>query len=134
MELRDFLVKLGISCVATALVLTLFHLILPQLAAFESFSWMCLTAFMVYSVVLFFFAQRAAYSTNKNIFTSIMVLSTMTKILFSVILILIYTKLAQPTGSWFLIPFFANYVIFTILEVWFMSKLGRIKPGEKKTK
>ncbi len=131
MSIRQFLIELGIVCVGTAILLSTFHFFSPQLAQYESFSWICLTLFMCYSLGLFTLANIVVKSENKGLFTGVMMLSSLTKLLLSIIVILIYTKGNQPESSWFLIPFFTNYLIFTVLEVYFMSKVGHTKSPKK---
>lgn len=128
MTFPQFLVQLGIVCISTTIILSIFHFAFPPLLPYENFSWICLAAFMIYSVSLFILAKSTSASENKNLFTGVMMLSSLSKILFSIILVLVYSKMTQPQSSWFLLPFFTNYLIFTILEVNFMSKVGRVSP------
>lgn len=76
---------------------------------------------------MFLLAIKAAVSKDKNAFTSLIIGFTFAKLLLTVALVLVYKKIANPEGALFLVPFFLIYIVFTIFETVFMTKLGKIK-------
>jgi hypothetical protein len=89
--------------------------------------WLAQGLFVLISIGLFFLGDRSSKSENKNLFSQLVMVSTFIKMLFSILLIIIYVKKIHPEGKWFLIPFFGAYLVYTIFETYFMSQLGRQK-------
>lgn len=124
---RSFLLQLTLLTAASAAGLWLM-LGMPQLAGFEWFGWGCLIFFVLLTIAMFYAGHSAARSSNKNDFTNAAIGFSGGKIFLSAIIILMYVELAAPTSKFFILPFFALYIIYTVFEVYFMSKLGRMKP------
>jgi hypothetical protein len=98
---------------------------IPMMNPFLSFSWGCLFFFSVMTIILFAASKRAARSSNKNDFTTVLMGLTFLKMLLSAAVILIYNSIFQPDSIFFLIPFFALYVLFTSFEVVFLMQIGK---------
>ncbi len=88
--------------------------------------------FIFFTIGVYFLAEKAAQSPNLNTFSSVVLGVIFIKMVFILFIIMIYKKQVNPDEAWFLIPFFLIYLAFTIFEVYFMSKLGRIKPEKSK--
>lgn len=101
---------------------------LPELHPYRAFSWGCLVLFALLAIAMYFAGFQAARSSNKNDFTNVAMGFSGGKIFLSAILILIYKELAQPETRFFILPFFGCYLAYTIFEVYFMMRLGRMKP------
>lgn len=101
---------------------------MPQLAGFEWFGWGCLSFFALLTIAMFYTGYNAAHSSNKNDFTNVAMGFSGGKIFLSAMIILIYVELAAPASKFFILPFFALYLVYTVFEVYFMMKLGRMKP------
>ena len=87
---------------------------------------------MLLTVAMFFAGGITAKSSNKNLFTTIVLGFTFSKIFLSLIVVLGYYQLAQPTSKLFLLPFFIVYLIFTIFETYLMMQIGQnTKPAVK---
>jgi hypothetical protein len=50
------------------------------------------------------------------------------KMVFSIVLLLVYKEVKQPLDGKFILPFLTIYLIFTIFETWFMVRLADEKP------
>lgn len=61
-------------------------------------------------------------STNRNLYLGLIVMNVLFKMIFSVIIVYIYHKKFQPQESYYLMPFIASYLLFTIFETHFMMK------------
>lgn len=101
---------------------------IPALQEHQGFSWASLIFFLLFTFGVYFLADKAAQSPSLNIFSSVILGVIFIKMFFIIFIVLIYKKIMDPSSPWFLIPFFIIYLAFTIFEVYFMSKLGRLKP------
>lgn len=126
MTKRSFFNQLGGLSVGIALLLIILSFI-PQIQADISVSWASWLFFVVFTIVVFYVAQKAALSSNPHTFTTVIMGVVIGKMFFSILIILIYIKLMIPETRYFLLPFFAIYFSFTIFELYFMTKLGKMK-------
>ncbi len=127
MSRSAFFLQLSVLTLLAALALTLIQRY-PDFAAHKLFSWCCLGLYVLLSVLMFYAAHAAARSENKNDFTTVAMGFSGGKIFLSAILILIYAELTAPSSKLFVLPFFGIYLLYTIFEVYFMMRLGRMKP------
>jgi len=98
---------------------------ITAIAPYSNFSWLCLGSFIGLSLLMYAAGYFTVHNDNKHIFTSIILGSTLGKMMLSIILVALYYKFAMPTSKVFVIPFFIVYLIFTSFETWFMMKLGK---------
>ena len=126
MNQRSFFFQLGSLSVGVAAILFLLHLI-PLFQTDQTLSWASWLFFILFTIIVYFVAFRAALSENLHTFSSVIVGVVIGKMILSVLVVLVYVKLSQPESRFFLIPFFVVYFAFTIFEVYFMSKLGKMK-------
>ena len=126
MTKRSFFNQLGGLSVRIALLLIILNFI-PQIQADIAVSWLSWLFFIVFTIAVFFVAQKAALSANPHTFTTVIMGVVIGKMFFSVLIILLYIKLMNPETRYFLLPFFAIYFSFTIFELYFMTKLGKMK-------
>ena len=131
MSRQSFLKQLGIGSAVLAILLLLLHQ-LPAFQSFQMLSWISISFFVLLSILMYELGYRASFSSNKFAFTNIVIVFMVGKMLFSVVLIVVFSKLARPESRWFLVPFFAIYLFYTIYETYFMMKLGKMKPDQQK--
>ncbi len=116
---------------ATALLL----LVLGQFSIFRPylpFSFACLSLFLILTLAMYIVGEKTARSSNKSLFTSMVLVFTFGKILLSFAIVLLYYYLAAPASKVFLLPFFIVYLIFTIFETYLMMQIGKYeKPSAK---
>ena len=110
---------------ALAIVLLSF---IPFFQGHLAFSWSSWGFFTLFTIGVYFLANQAAQSPNLNTYSSVILGVIFIKMVFIIFIVLIYKKLMDPGSPWFLVPFFIIYLSFTIFEIYFMSKLGRLKP------
>lgn len=127
MNKRSFFNQLGGLSVGIAVLLFSLNFI-PQFKADIVVSWISWVFFILFTIAVFYKAQDAALSTNPHTFTSVIMGVVIGKMFFSVLIVLLYIKLMNPESRHFLLPFFAIYFSFTIFELHFMTKLGKMKP------
>ena len=120
-----FFKQLGIVTILAAVALfflnqsTLFH-------NYQLLAWLSLAFFIALSLLMYIAGYKAAQSANKNDFTNVVLGSVMGKMLLSVLIIVVFNKWTEPADKFFLVPFFLNYLIFTIFETYVMMRLGRM--------
>jgi hypothetical protein len=85
----------------------------------------CLFSFL--SIILYIFLGRSVAHPNKQLFLSITLANMITKMLFSILLLVIYKLVTKPADGKFIIPFICIYLFFTIFETWFMIKMANEK-------
>lgn len=124
MTSKGFFLQLAILSTVSAAGIMLINR-LPLVQPHSLLSWMSLLFFIALSAFIFFSAKRSAANANKNAFTNTVLGFTMTKMLICATIVVAYHKIAQPASKWFLLPFFATYLIFTAFETYWMMKLAR---------
>jgi len=125
MSRRSFYLQLILISLGTGIGIFLLNQF-RELSEHQTLSWISLGFFILLSIVMYNMGIAAAKSDNKNQFTNVVMGITFFKMMLSLLLILAYNKLVEPDTKLFILPFFGIYLIYTIFEVWFMTKLGRI--------
>lgn len=116
---------LGLSLVV-AIIIVLLH----QLALFQPYillSWISLILFICWNMLLFFIGKRSLSNKDRNAFSRLILAATTGKMFLAVAVVAVYHEVIQPESKFFLMPFFVVYLFYTIFEVYFMSRLGRVK-------
>ncbi len=98
----------------------------PQFSEDAALTWISIGFFTILCALMYHQGYRAAHSDNKNDFSNVFLGFVVGKLFFCAILILGYYFIVQPTARLFVIPFFGVYLVYTIFEVYFMSRLGRM--------
>lgn len=101
------------------------HLTFHPIRQHWPLSVLTLTAFVLLCLGLFWAGSKTVNSTNKGAFNGLITGSVFGKMILAVGLLYIYQQIWQPTNEWFVAIFLFSYLIYTIFEVWFMTKLAR---------
>lgn len=117
-----YLFFISLSCAALFLLL---HLVFPPIQQHWPLSCLTLTAFIMLSLGLYWAGKATATSSNKGAFNGLITSSVFGKMILAVGLLYLYQRIWQPDNEWFVAIFLFSYVVFTIFEVWFMTKLAR---------
>lgn len=112
---KKFYVQLGIISVLSAAFLLSMHQV-PQIQHDMAPSWIAFVGFIVLAIVVLYAGRHIAKLPNPNTFTMFSLAFVMLKLFFAAGIILVYTQLREPHSSWFVAPFFAIYIIFTVFE------------------
>ncbi len=126
MQAKQFFTQLGILSLGIALLLLLQNWI-PALYEHRFLSWGFVLFFILFTSGTYFVADRAAQSSNLNDFSSVILGSIFGKMIFTVMIVVLYAEGKEFDSLLFLIPFFGIYIVFTIFEVYFMTKVGKTK-------
>ncbi len=124
MRPQQFWLQLAIISASTAILLFFLNRI-ESLQPYSAFSWICLAAFILLTILMYKAGQSALKSQNKNDFTNTTLGFMMGKMLLAGIIIISYNKLMEPQSKIFILPFFIVYVIYTVFETYFMMRLAK---------
>jgi hypothetical protein len=125
MRLSTFLAYLAlVTAIAAAGVGALMWL-LPTTRTHLYFAMGVMVAFIALCIGLFLTGKRAAVSTSKHLFTQLVIGSVFGKMLGSLAFLLIYREEAKPENAWYVGIFLLIYALYTVFEVWFMTRLAK---------
>ena len=129
MDLRSFFTRLSIlSFAATLIVLVMTRF--EGLGTYLGFSLFCLAFFLLLSIAMFVMGKRTVASDNPHLFSYVVIFSIIVKIIGAVLLILIFMKLYSPPNRLFVIPFIFLYLLYSIFETNFMTRIGKANQKE----
>lgn len=123
MTRATFLRQLGLTTALAVLVGAACHWLLPIDYAWP-FSLLTLVAFLLFTLVLYYFADRTAAATNKLLFGNVFLGGTLVKMMLCGVLVVGYALLGQPLNKLFVVPFFLLYFVYTAFEVVFLLRLA----------
>ncbi len=123
MESSDFYKYLGgVIAVAIAGLLLLSKVL--SMHDHKLLGWLGLVFFIVLSIVIFMMGKAKAGSKDSNAFTRLIMYNLMIKMFSSVCIVFIYYVVTKPMEKLFIIPFVFIYFLFTIFEVFFLTRLS----------
>lgn len=126
MNWKLFFIQLAKVTLLTILILFGLSFV-PAINAYSDFSIYSIIYFVLFSIVLFFLGKVTVSAKNVHLFTGLIMAMMFFKIIFSVAFIYLYTKMTSPQTSFYIFPFLIVYLIYTIFEVYYMSKVGQQK-------
>lgn len=119
---------LGVTAGAAGL-LGLLYGFAPQARVHGGFMVAAVALFVLVCVGLFFAGKSAANSSSKLAFNNLVSASVFGKMVLALAVLFVYQQTAKPSNQWFVGIFLLVYVVYTIFEIWFMTKLARHKPS-----
>ena len=125
MENNTFWKGLGLATLAAAVLMAVLTGFLEPLRRYAVFSAVSIGLFVLLSLLLFFSAKSAAKSSSKLAFNNLILASVFGKLVFTLLVLFIYKKMAAPTDGLFAVLFMLVYAIFTGFEVRFMTRLAK---------
>ncbi len=87
--------------------------------------------FALFVWIAFFLGKKSLVSNNKNSFTSLVMVLIFAKLVFSLIIIVAYDKIAMPQNSYHVIHFLIFYLLYSFFEFRVLYQLSN-QDGEKK--
>lgn len=121
-----FFSRLSAITAGTAAILGLLYWMIPQIHVHGAFALATLLLFVFVCTGLYFAGQNAARSASKLAFNNLVSASVFGKMLLALGVLFLYQKTAQPANEWFVGIFLLVYVVYTVFEVWFMTKLAKM--------
>ncbi len=126
MPSKIFIIKLLVY--ATIALVVHFSLIyLLELNQYSTFSLISIVFFIVLSIMFYIWGDIASRSRNIYLFSNIIIITLITKMILSAVLVMGYYYKEQPPTNFFILPFFAHYTIFTLFILDFMTKQAKHK-------
>jgi len=125
MHTKIFFKYLGIVTLGLSLGLFALHSLAVPAQSHASFALVSVGLFAAVCVGLYYAGLSALRSSSKFAFTNLVTVSVFGKMVVSLTALFLYQKLAVPENQWFVGIFLLCYVVFTVFEVWFMSKLAK---------
>ena len=124
MTARVFSGQLSFVTVLTAATILLFGRY-PLYQAHQVLYWAFLGFYFLTALLLFLVGKKLAVSENKNSFTLFIMGSVFVKMLLSMVVLVVYLKYAEPASKFFILPFLAVYLTFTVFETYFLMKISK---------
>ena len=121
---REFYTQLFYVVLISVIILTPCYLLLP-IKPFIALGVVGLVFFISLSIFVYKLSEKMAKSKDINAFTRLIMYNLMIKLFMSIIIVLIYYKIVEPTERLFILPFIIIYLIFTIFEAMFLSRQAR---------
>ena len=121
---REFYTQLFYVVLISVIILAPCYLLLP-IKPFIALGVVGLVFFISLSIFVYKLSEKMAKSKDINAFTRLIMYNLMIKLFMSIIIVLIYYKIVEPTERLFILPFIIIYLIFTIFEAMFLSRQAR---------
>lgn len=125
MSPKTFLLHLAAVTAGSAALLAGLYALAPAAQLHGRFMILTILLFVVVCTGLYYAGRSAANSSSKLAFNNIVSISVFGKMVLAVAVLFVYQQTAKPTNEWFVGIFLTVYVIYTVFEVWFMTKLAR---------
>jgi|GEM_PF-204703 len=127
MDSKTFFIRLSVVTAATSALLVLLHIGLSEAQMHWKFAVASVLLFAVVCIGLFFAGASAIRSSNKYAFNNLVSVSVFGKMVLAMIFLFAYQRVLKPQNEWFVAIFLVSYVTYTIFEVWFMTRIAKMK-------
>lgn len=122
MKPSAFLLQLtGFSVVVAGIMFAFLQI--PQVTDYKQFTWWCMGFFIFLCLLIYGMAWLVGQRKNHMLNFRVGLFSNFLKIIGSLIFVLFYYYQYQPTTHLFVLPFFVIYMLYTIFELYFLTKL-----------
>lgn len=91
----------------------------------QTLLWWSLGFFTILSLITFFVLDLSLKRANGSGFIGLVMINVFFKLVASFVLVAVYVKQFQPQEKTFIIPFLSTYIVFTILETYFLNIQAR---------
>ncbi|HMQ63523.1 MAG TPA: hypothetical protein PKE06_22760 [Flavilitoribacter sp.] len=130
MPAKNFYLQLSFLSAFTALLI-IGSRQMESLQSFSDLAWISLGLFVALSAAIYHIGYRAAKSPDKTLFTTVVMGFTMLKMMLALGILFGYMKIFNPASKLFILPFLGVYFFYTIFEVYFLSRLGKMSISNK---
>jgi hypothetical protein len=93
----------------------------------QQFVWWAVGFFVPLSMLMYHLGTKAVNSPNRFIFSQLGMFFTVTKLIISMMLIIVFWKKMHPISKYFVAPFLIEYFVFVFFETYFMVKIANSK-------
>lgn len=95
------------------------------ISSHQSISWISWGFFILFSIILFYACAKSAKSENKNLFGQVFLISIFFKMLLCGLMVIAFVLIVKPQTVHFILPFLFIYLVYTVFEVYFVTKLAK---------
>ncbi len=127
MSIKDFLIQLSAVAALAAVLIFLPGQVLTGWNTHRDFGWAMLLLFALLSAFLFFMGSITARSTNKSLFHGVVMGSVLVKLVLGLAALFIYSRKYFPINNLYIWIFLIVYIVFTVWEVKYMTRLAKLK-------
>ncbi len=124
---KEFIRISLLTIAGTIALIYLSAALIPILAPHLHFSMAAVAVFSLISLGVFIFGNIIADSPNKYLYNNLIVINFIAKLFFSILTVLIYVKGYAPDDNHYMISFIVIYLIFTVYELYFMTRQAKTK-------
>lgn len=125
MQNKTFFTNLALVTAGVVFLLAVTLYGVPQTQAHAGFTVAIVLLFVLIGIGLFFAGKSAAGSSSKLAFNNLVSMSVFGKMLVAVAVLFVYQQVYEPANQWFVGIFLLVYVVYTVFEVWFMTRLAK---------
>jgi hypothetical protein len=126
MSVRTFFMQLAGITASVSAMLAILYFLIPGVQPHLYFGIASILLFVLICTGLYYWGVSAATSSSKLAFNSLISVSVFGKMVLALGFLFLYQQAAKPENTWFVGIFLICYVVYTVFEVWFMSKLARM--------
>ncbi len=120
----SFIKYLSASIVISILLFYGLNLIIDMISH-QTLLWWSLGFFIILSLITFFVLDLSLKKANGSGFIGLVMINVFFKLVASFVLVAAYVNQYQPQEKTFIIPFLSTYLVFTILETYFLNVQAR---------
>ena len=100
------------------------HMVLPILAWSEFYTFSS-ASFILFTIFIFFYANRVSDSNSLYSFNAIVTWSFLIKLIMAIGILLLFREWVTQVSRRHIIHFIGIYILYTAYEVYFLTKLAR---------
>jgi hypothetical protein len=93
----------------------------------QQFVWWAVGFLVPLSMLMYHLGVKAVNSPNRFLFSQLSMFFTVSKLIISMILIIVFWKKMEPTSKYFVVPFLIEYFFFVAFETYFMVRIANAK-------
>ncbi len=123
MKISHFILSLSIAIISSIAVFFFLNLFVP-INTYIDFMLISLLFFVLYNILVFMLGSITSKNKSK-LFMHLVVYNVIFKMLLSFLIVYLYVLKFEPTDKFFIIPFILVYLIFIILETYFLDKQAK---------
>ncbi|PSR01835.1 MAG: hypothetical protein BRD50_08125 [Bacteroidetes bacterium SW_11_45_7] len=124
-------IRFLLTSLSTALVAAIVIFVMRDtsfLSNIETFSWISLLFFLILSTISFQLNAFTLLNHLKQRFMQIFLATIVGKFLLSIVLIVSYALIANPSTYRFIVPFFVFFLLYKVIEIVFILQLSKESP------
>lgn len=116
-----FLQLTGFSILAVVIMFAFLQI--PQVADYRQFTWWSIGFFLFLCIIIYGMAWLVKQRNNPMLNFRVGIFFNFLKIISSILFVLFYYYQYQPATHLFVLPFFLVYALYTIFELYFLTKI-----------